>query len=326
MINKKILVVGGAGYIGAHIVDLLCDKEYNVVVFDDLSTGFQENLNKKAIFIKGSILDIIKLKEVFRNNVFDAVIHMAASKAAGESMIYTHRYSENNIIGSINLINEALENKIKKIIFSSTAAVYGNPLYSPVDEKHPKDPINHYGFTKLCIENYLLWLSKTNDFKFIALRYFNAAGYSTKSGLIKIKEKNPQNLLPIVMEVANNKRKHLEIFGDDYQTKDGTCIRDYISVVDLADAHIKSLEYLDYGKSDFINLSTNSGSSILDVVNVVKEVTNQEISFKFAEKRDGDPAILISSYSRAKKLLKWVPRNSKLEDIIKSMWRYYKNK
>ena len=320
----KILVVGGAGYIGAHIVDLLCDKNYEVVVFDNLSSGFNQNLNNRAKFIKGDILKKRDLKSLFNNNKFDALIHMAAFKAAGESMVNPNAYSENNIIGSINLISAAITYGVKKIVFSSTAAVYGEPLYNPIDEKHPTNPINHYGFTKLSVENYLSWLGKIMDIKYVALRYFNAAGYTTKKKLIKYKEKNPQNLLPIVMEVASKKREKLEIFGNDYNTNDGTCIRDYINVIDLADAHIKAISYLDSESSCSINLSTGKGYSVLDVINVSRKIINKEIPYKFSNRRDGDPAILISSYDEANRKLGWNPENSSLEQIIKSMWEHYK--
>ena len=186
----KVLVVGGAGYIGAHIVDLLCDQNHEVVVFDNLSSGFEENLNKKSELFVGDILNPKDLENVFNNFSFDAVIHMAALKAAGESMVDSHRYSDNNIIGSINLISASIKYEIKKFIFSSTAAIYGEPKYNPIDENHSKFPINHYGFTKLMVENYLSWIQNISNMKYVALRYFNAAGYTEKENLITYKEKN----------------------------------------------------------------------------------------------------------------------------------------
>tara|TARA_Y100001980_G_C14556662_1_gene349170 strand:+ start:15507 stop:16472 length:966 start_codon:yes stop_codon:yes gene_type:complete len=320
----NVLVVGGAGYIGAHIVDLLCEKKHDVVVFDNLNTGFKENLNEEAIFVRGDILNKVELENTFNAYDFDAVIHMAALKAAGESMIQSFRYTENNIIGSMNLISMAASYNVKKIIFSSTAAVYGEPIYSPIDEKHPTSPINHYGFTKLSIENYLSWMNQIEGIKYVALRYFNAAGYTTKKNLIKFLEVNPQNLIPIVLEVANKTRLELEVFGNDYNTIDGTCIRDYINVVDLANAHIKALEYIDSGESCSINLSTNKGYSVLDVIETAKKITNQPIPFKFSNRRQGDPEILISNYIEAEKKLQWFPKESSLEQIISSMWKYYK--
>ena len=309
MINK-ILVVGGAGYIGSHIVDLLCEKGFDVTVFDNLTTGYIENLNKKAKFHKGDILNINSLESFLKNNRFDGLIHLAALKAAGESMVESEIYSRNNIIGSINLISASIKFKIKKFIFSSTAAVYGHPQYDPIDENHPTEPINHYGYTKLCVENYLSWMASQGDIKYIALRYFNAAGYSMKDNLIKYKEKKPQNLLPIVMEVANRTRKSLEIFGDNYSTTDGTCIRDYINVVDLADAHLKSLDYLDkiQSQSCSINLSTGVGHSVLDVVKVSESITKRRIPYIISDRREGDSEKLISTYHSAKKKIKLVSR------------------
>lgn len=320
----RILVVGGAGYIGAHIVDLLCNQNYEVTVFDNLSSGFKENLNNKAKFVKGDISNKVDLETIFKSCKFDALIHMAALKAAGESMIDSQRYSENNIIGSINLISMAVSYDVKKIIFSSTAAVYGEPMYNPIDEKHSKIPINHYGFTKLMVENYLSWIQNISNMKYVALRYFNAAGYTDKQDLIAYKEKNPQNLLPIVMEVASGLREKLQVFGDDYDTPDGTCIRDYINVVDLADAHIKALEYLETGDSCSVNLSTNTGHSVLGIIDVAQEIIGAKIKYEITDRRPGDPAILISSYTEAKNKLGWIPEKSSLENIISSMWKHYK--
>tara|TARA_Y100001970_G_scaffold168897_1_gene206553 strand:+ start:34102 stop:35067 length:966 start_codon:yes stop_codon:yes gene_type:complete len=320
----KILVIGGAGYIGTHIVDLLCDEGIKVVVFDNLSSGYQENLNKKAEFVKGDILNNKDLDLLFCLHKFDGLIHMAALKAANESKSKSQYYTEHNIIGSLNVISAAIKHNVNKIVFSSTAAVYGNPISNLVDESHPTEPINHYGFTKLYVENYLSWIQKISNLKYVALRYFNAAGYSEKKNLIKIKEKKPQNLLPIVMEVASGEREILEIYGNDYNTTDGTCVRDYINVLDLANAHIKALKYLEFNGSCSINLSTGIGHSVLDVVKVAKTITKRNIPYKFSDRRSGDPAILISSFSQAKEKLKWEPKNSNIEKIIETMWRYYK--
>ena len=248
---------------------------------------------------------------------------MAAKKAAGESINKVSKYTENNIIGSFNLINSCIDFGIKDFIFSSTAAVYGNPVKDLIDEQHPLAPINHYGYTKLMVENYLSWISKIRKFRYIALRYFNAAGYTFNSKIIKKKEKNPQNLLPIVLEVANKSRPKIEVFGDDYDTEDGTCIRDYIHVLDLAQAHLKAIDYLNDKKvSNIFNLSTGSGSSVLEVINISKRITKQNIEYNISPKREGDPPILMSSYKKANKLLDWSPQYD-IEDIIKSMWSIY---
>ena len=235
----------------------------------------------------------------------------------------TAKYTANNIIGSLNLISTAVKFKIKKFIFSSTAAVYGTPNSIPLDENHEVNPINHYGYTKLYIENYLKWISKIEPIKFISFRYFNAAGYSTKQDLINKKEKAPENLLPIVMEVANNTRKDFNIFGNDYNTEDGTCIRDYIHVLDLAEAHIRAIDYLDTGDSSTINLSTGIGCSVLDIVKITEQTIGNKITFNYEGRREGDPPVLISTFDKANKLLGWNPKYS-IEDIISSMWKIYK--
>jgi len=248
---------------------------------------------------------------------------MAAFKSVGESAGKTSKYTENNIIGSLNLISTAIRFKVKKFIFSSTAAVYGDPIITPLDESHQLRPINHYGYTKLYIENYLKWISKIEPIKFISFRYFNAAGYTFKNNLIKYKEKNPENLLPIVMEVANKSRLKLEVFGDDYNTADGSCIRDYIHVLDLADAHIKAISYLDTNDSSIINLSTGIGCSVLDIIDIIEKSIGIKIDYKISSRRIGDPPILISTFNKAKELLNWNPKYS-IDDIISSMWNIYK--
>ena len=323
----NVLVTGGAGYIGAHIVDLLCDYNYTVIVFDNLSSGFKENLNNKAIFIKGNILSQQDLESVFNKFNISIIIHMAAYKSAGESMSLPDKYTKNNIIGSINVISAAIKFNVDKFVFSSTAAVYGKPKYSPVDEKHSLEPINYYGFTKLFIEQYLEWISKIQSMRFVVLRYFNAAGYTNKESLIQFKEKNPENLLPIIMEVANKSRTSLDVFGDDYKTKDGTCIRDYIHVKDLAAAHLKSLDYLfsDNDKDNLIvNLSSNVGYSVLDVIKAVEKYIGMKINYKITQRRKGDPAELISISKNALEKLNWKPKFSTIEQIIDSMWNIYK--
>ncbi len=323
MLNN-ILVVGGAGYIGVHIVDLLCDMGHKVIVLDNLYSGYKENINKKADFILGDITNKSLLKSVFENNKIDSVIHMAALKAVADSNKDTRNYTENNVIGSINLISSCIDFNVKKFIFSSTAAVYGNPKYNPIDENHTSLPINHYGYTKLLVENYLSWISNIEEINFVSLRYFNAAGYSKKTNLIKYKEKAPENLLPIIMEVANGDRDNFSIFGSDYNTSDGTCIRDYIHVLDLAIAHMKALDYLENNKiNQIINLSTGVGSSVLDVVKTAENCTNRKINYLFKGRRAGDPDSLISKTQKAKEILNWEAKYS-LIDIVESMWSIYK--
>ena len=319
----KILVTGGAGYIGSHVVLSLCDNGEDVVVLDDLSSGAQNAIDDRAKFILGSTLNK-KDTDTALDGV-DVVIHLAAFKAAGESMLYPAKYSQNNIVGTINLINSMIDQDVNNFIFSSTAAVYGYPKYLPLDENHPLNPINYYGFTKLEIERILDWYNNLTGLKYAALRYFNAAGYD-KEGRINHLEKNPQNLIPIVMEVASGFRKKLEVFGNDYDTKDGTGMRDYIHVTDLAKAHIKAIDYLIDHNSLTINLATGDSHSVIDVIEMTKSITNKEILYDFVDRREGDPDQLFSSSSIASNLLDWQPECSDLKSIIKDTWQVYANK
>jgi len=319
----KILVTGGAGYIGSHVVLSLCDNGEDVVVLDDLSSGTQNAIDDRAKFILGSTLNK-KDTDTALNGV-DVVIHLAAFKAAGESMLYPAKYSQNNIVGTINLINSMIDQDVNNFIFSSTAAVYGYPEYLPVDENHPLNPINYYGFTKLEIERILDWYNNLTGLKYAALRYFNAAGFD-KEGRINHLEKNPQNLIPIVMEVASGFREKLKVFGNDYDTKDGTGMRDYIHVTDLAKAHIKAIDYLKDHDSLTMNLATGDSHSVLDVIEMAERITNKEILYDFVDRREGDPGQLFSSSSIASNLLDWQPECSDIESIIKDTWQVYANK
>ena len=319
----KILVTGGAGYIGSHVVLELCNSGYEVAVLDDLSNGNQESIDKRAEFILGSTL-VKKDVDKALNNV-ECVIHLAAFKAAGESMAKPIKYSQNNINGTITLINSMIEKEIKYFIFSSTAAVYGNPEYLPLDEKHPLNPINFYGFTKLEIERILGWYGKLTDLKFVNLRYFNAAGHDPNLKINHI-EQNPQNLIPIVMEVALGKREKVKIFGNDYNTKDGTGDRDYIHVTDLASAHIKSIEYLLNQKNITLNLATGNSHSVLEVINMTKEISNKDINYEFVNRRYGDIDKLYAKSSMANDMLDWEPEHSTLKSIIKTSWSVYSKK
>ena len=316
----KILVTGGAGYIGSHIVLELCNSGYQVVVLDDLSNGNQNSIDERAEFILGSTL-IKEDVEKALNNV-DAVIHLAAFKAAGESMTNPIKYSQNNINGTITLLNSMIEKEIKYFIFSSTAAVYGNPNYLPIDEKHPLNPMNFYGFTKLEIERILEWYGKLTGLKFANLRYFNAAGHDPSSKISHI-EKDPENLIPIVMEVASGKREKVKIFGNDYNTNDGTGCRDYIHVTDLAIAHIKSFEYLKNHNNITLNLATGDSYSVLEIINMTKEISNKDINYEFVERRDGDVEELYAKSSMAYDLLDWKPKYSKLKSILQTSWSVY---
>jgi len=273
----KVLVTGGAGYIGSHVVLELISTGHKVIILDDLSLGSIENVHTKAEFIKGSTLDESILAKVLSREV-NAVIHLAAFKAAGESMTNPEKYSKNNIIGTAYLLNAMMKQEVNRFVFSSTAAVYGFPEYLPVDEKHPLKPINYYGFTKKAIEDMLQWYNELKGMRFAALRYFNAAGYDINGECTGL-ENNPQNLLPIVMEVASGRRKMMDIFGNDYHTRDGTGIRDYIHVNDLASAHVKSLRIFTRSFFDNCEFWLQEGdNSVLDVIHEAEHITGKKIN------------------------------------------------
>lgn len=320
---KNILVTGGAGYIGSHVVQLLCSEGYSVIVFDNFSTGLHENIDERVSeVIEGDILNENDLQNSFRPGI-DVVFHFAAWKAAGESMVNPSKYAKNNISGTINLLNAMVCHKIQNIVFSSSAAVYGNPQYLPIDENHPLDPTNYYGYTKLCIEQNLAWFSKLKNIRYSALRYFNATGYDIK-GKIRGKEKNPANLSPIIMEVASGIRQQMQVFGIDYNTSDGTCIRDYIHANDLAMAHLLAMKYIvEKDKDLVVNLGTGKGNTVLDVINKASKVVGKPIDYEIVGRRAGDPEELVASSELAMKLLDWKAEYSDLETIFKSMIPVY---
>jgi UDP-glucose 4-epimerase len=317
---KKILVIGGAGYIGSHIVDALCDAHHDVTIFDNLSSGFKENINKKAKFVLGDILKLDELDKIFSKK-FDVVFHFATLKNVGESMSYPEKYSLVNIIGTLNILNTVTKYDVKAFVFSSSTTVYSTPKYLPMDESHPTIPESYYGFTKLEIEHFLEWYSKLHGIKYAALRYFNAAGYT--SG--KCKEKNPGNLLPIVMEVASGMRKEVQVYGNDYDTVDGTGVRDYIHVLDLADAHVRAMDYILTNKKNIlVNLSTKKGNSVLEIIQKTEEITGKKIPYTIVPRRAGDVATVVASSDLAYKILGWKPKHSDIKTIIASMWEVYK--
>ena len=317
----KILVTGGAGYIGSHVVLALCEGGYEVVVLDDLSSGNREAVDDRAEFIQGSTLNNDNVATAL--NGVDAVIHLAAFKAAGESMIDPGKYSQNNISGTISLLNAMITYEVDKFIFSSTAAVYGYPKYLPLDENHPLEPINYYGFTKLEIERILKWYGELKGLKYATLRYFNAAGYDPQRR-IQFLEKNPANLIPIVMEIASGRREKMEVFGNDYDTTDGTGVRDYIHVTDLATAHVKAIEYLNENESIILNLATGESHSVLDVINKTKEISGKNIPYHIVDRRPGDPAELYARTTLAFDQLDWKANHSGLKSLIETTWQVYK--
>jgi len=317
----KILIVGGAGYIGSHVAREFLDQGHDVLVFDNLSTGGRENLFPEAQFIHGDILDYPGVLAAMRG--VDAVVHLAAAKAVGESMAKPEKYSRNNLVGTINLVNAACEAGVGRFIFSSSAAVYGEPAYLPADEAHPTNPENYYGFTKLEIERILAWYDKLKPFRFAALRYFNAAGYDAK-GRIKGLERNPANLIPLVMEVACGMRSELQIFGDDWDTPDGSCVRDYVHVSDLARGHVAALDWISReDRSLVVNLGSEAGISVKQIVDCARKVTGRKIPAKVAGRRAGDPARLVASSALARKELGWTARESDVENLVRSSWDAY---
>jgi len=320
----KVVIIGGAGYIGSHVVLDAVERGYDITVFDDLSTGFKENINENVQFINGSTLSISDLSKLFTLKRYDAVVHLAARKAAGDSMLEPAIYARNNIIGGQNVINACSDYNIKIIIFSSSAAVYGLPKYKLIDECHPLYPTNYYGQTKLHIEESLKWFSKLKGIKYASLRYFNAAGYDLKKR-VKSLEINPQNLIPKVMEVAIGRKTQIAVYGNDYNTKDGTGVRDYIHVSDLAKAHIDSINYISNSKKNLtINLGNEIGYSVLDVLNKSSEMSKKKIEHRIEARREGDIGSLIANTDLAKKLIGWKPRYSDLDTIVNSTWEIYK--
>jgi UDP-glucose 4-epimerase len=269
-------------------------------------------------------MDYQALRRAMGGGNFDALVHLAAFKAAGESMIAPEKYSHNNISGTLNILNAASEAGIKNLVFSSSAAVYGEPEYIPIDEKHPTNPENYYGFTKLEIERFLGWYDKLRGIRSARLRYFNAAGYDVK-GRIRGKELTPANLIPIIMEGAAGIRKEIQVFGSDYDTPDGTCIRDYIHVSDLAAAHVKALEYITQkGRSLTVNLGTGTGTSVLEVLDAARRITGRDIAAKITGRRPGDPAKLTASSDLAFTTMNWKAEHSGIDTIIRTSWEVYR--
>jgi UDP-glucose 4-epimerase len=327
----NILIIGGAGYIGSHVAREFLDRGCRVTVYDNLSSGLRQNLFAGAAFIHGDIHDeaglLRAMAEPLHNPAggggFDALVHLAAAKAAGESMLKPEKYSRHNISGTINILNAACETGIKYIVFSSSAAVYGEPKYLPIDEQHPTEPENYYGFTKLEIERLLTWYERLKGIRYASLRYFNAAGYDVK-GRITGLEQNPANLIPVIMEAACGMRQELQIFGNDYDTPDGTCIRDYIHVNDLAAGHALALDYISaQDKSLTLNLGSETGSSVMEVVETARRISGQAIPATTVARRAGDPAKLTASSSLARETLGWTARYSDMDTLIKTSWAAY---
>lgn len=319
-----ILVVGGAGYIGSHVVKDLVANGYECIVADNLSYGHLEALKQDISFIQADLLDKASLRKVFQSYNIDAVMHFAAFAYVGESVENPLKYYQNNVAGTLNLLDVMLEHDVNKIVFSSTCATYGNPEYTPIDEAHPQNPINPYGRSKLMMEQILEDFHKAYGFKYIALRYFNAAGGSPDGDIGE--SHNPEtHLIPIVLEVLRGVRQQMKIFGTDYETKDGTCIRDYIHVDDLASAHRLALEKLDE-YCGYLNLGTGIETSVKDIIAAAEKVAGQKCNVEYGPRRPGDPAVLYADNKKAKQILNWQPQYLQIEDIIATAWNWTQNK
>ncbi|MGB9857210.1 MAG: UDP-glucose 4-epimerase GalE [Dictyoglomaceae bacterium] len=319
----KILVTGGAGYIGSHVVKDLIKKGYEVIVIDNLEKGHKSAV-KSQHFYQIDLKNKEKLDELFKSFKIKGILHFAASSLVGESMINPGKYYENNILGGLNLLECMIKNNVDIFIFSSTAAVYGEPKIIPIPEDHPTVPTNVYGSSKLMFEEILKWYSRIFGIRYISLRYFNAAGCDIEGELGE--DHRPEtHLIPLVLKTALGQREYVEIYGIDYPTPDGTCIRDYIHISDLSSAHILALEALLLGKdSEVYNLGNSKGFSVREVIKTAEKVVGKKIPVKEGPKRPGDPAVLIASSEKIKRDLGWDPKYTDLEDIIESAWKWFK--
>lgn len=313
---KKVLVAGGAGYIGSACTEYLLDHDYEVVVFDALFTGHRSAVDARARFVQGDLADREMLTALCKKEKFDAVMHFAAFSLVGESMTAPAKYFRNNFCNALNLADAAVESGVERFVFSSTAATFGNPEYIPIDEKAPQNPINPYGESKLCFEKVLKWYSQIYGLKYAALRYFNAAGATEFHG----EDHRPEtHLIPIILQTLRGKREKLLLYGNDYDTPDGSCIRDYIHILDLAQAHEKALYAPESGH---YNLGTGNGLSVFEIIAAAEEVTGRKVNYEIAPRRAGDPPRLIACSNRARKELQWQPQHESALDIIESAWKW----
>lgn len=320
----KILVLGGAGYIGSHTVYELIDAGYEVAIADNLETGHKQAVHPDAVFYKGDLRDRSFVDEVLDREKIDAAIHFAANSLVGESMTDPLKYYDNNLCGTKVLLESMVAHHLDKIVFSSTAATYGEPERIPIMETDRTEPTNTYGETKLSMEKMFKWTGKAHGLRYVSLRYFNACGAHV-SGNIGEDHHPETHLIPLILQVPNGQRESISIFGDDYDTKDGTCVRDYIHVTDLAQAHILALKYLlDGGESDIFNLGNGVGFTVREVIETARKVTGHAIPAVAKARRAGDPAQLIASSQKARDILKWKPEHDSLEDIIETAWKWHK--
>lgn len=321
---KNILVIGGAGYIGSHTVKMLAEKGYNPVVYDNLSKGHREAV-KDYPFEMGDLGDAVRLSEVFKKHKIDAVMHFAAFIEVGESVKEPAKYYNNNVSKVLTLLDTMVEQGIKYFVFSSTAATFGEPVKEKIDESHPQSPINPYGKTKLMVEKILTDFDNAYGLKSTALRYFNASG-ADDSGEIGESHNPESHLIPIVLQAAAGKRPGIKMFGDDYPTPDGTCVRDYVHVNDLARAHILALEKMfSDNKSERFNLGSGNGFSVAELVKEAKKITGVDFKVEVAPRREGDPAVLVADSTKARQVLGWEPEYT-LTKIIETAWKWEQNR
>ena len=321
----SILVCGGAGYIGSHAVHQLVKAGEEVVIVDNLQTGHRDAINPAAKFYEGDIRNPEVLDKIFTENKIEAVIHFAANSLVGESVEKPLKYFNNNVYGMQILLEGMVKHGVDKIVFSSTAATYGEPEKVPIEENDRTEPTNPYGESKLIMEKMMKWVSRANGVRFVSLRYFNAAG-AVEDGSIGEDHKCETHLIPLILQVPLGKRDHITVFGDDYPTPDGTCLRDYIHVLDLADAHILALNYLrEGGESNIFNLGNGQGFSVKEMIVAAEKVTGQKIKTEIGTRRAGDPAQLIASSDKARKILKWNPQFADVEKVISTAWTWHKN-
>jgi UDP-glucose 4-epimerase len=322
---KRVLVTGGAGYIGSHVVKALLEAGEEVVTFDNLSEGHREAVVGGDL-VQGDLSDGALLQSLFSKHEFDAVMHFAAHCYVGESVEDPGKYYKNNVCNLLNLLEVARKHNVNRVIFSSSAAVYGDPVKVPIEEMHPLQPINPYGFTKFVMENVLRDYSRAYGVRSVSLRYFNAAG-TDPSGQLGESHDPETHLIPRVLAVASGRLPEVEIFGTDYPTEDGTCIRDYIHVNDLALAHLAALDHLNRGGENLIvNLGNSRGYSVKEIIRVAEQITQRKIRVIHSPRRAGDPPVLVCDNSRAKDQLNWAPQISSLEEIIRTAWKWEQNR
>ncbi|WKA60335.1 UDP-glucose 4-epimerase GalE [Planococcus shenhongbingii] len=319
----SVLVLGGTGYIGSHAVYQLIDQDEKVIVIDNLETGHLEAIHPNATFYQGDIRDIDFLRKVFKAEPIHSVLHFAANSLVGESMENPLKYFDNNVHGTQVLLKAMTEYGVKKIVFSSTAATYGEPKQVPITEEMPTLPTSTYGETKLTMEKLMKWCGIAHGIRYVSLRYFNVAG-ARETAEIGEDHQPESHLIPIVLQTALNQREHVTIFGSDYNTDDGTCIRDYIHVEDLIAAHLLALDYLNNnGSSDIFNLGSSKGFSVKQIVETARKVTGNEIPVKYGPRRPGDPSVLIASSDKAREILGWIPERTHITKIVEDAWRWH---